>query len=55
MSINYKDTASRDSKRSGPNWILLAVAIICVALVSFPDASRSVQSSVASLIRLPGN
>jgi hypothetical protein len=50
MSINYNDTASRESKRSAPGWMLLAVAIICVALISFPE----VQSNLLSLVRLPG-
>ena len=49
MSIRYKDTAIREQNRSG-GCVLVAIAIICVALVAFPEASRSTQSMLARMI-----
>ena len=52
MSIRYKDTVSREQSRSGGGWVLVAIAIICVALVAFPEASRSTQSMLGRMIPL---
>jgi hypothetical protein len=49
MSIRYKDTVSREQSRSG-GWVLVAIAIICIALVAFPEASRSTQSMLGRMI-----
>ena len=54
MSINYRDTARRDSKRSGPGWMLVVVAVIAGALITFPEAGRSLEAAVATLIPLSG-
>ncbi len=53
MSIHYDDTAKKDPKGSG-GWILLTIAIICVAVISFPEASRSLQAMVPWVKPLPG-
>jgi hypothetical protein len=53
MSINYRDNVTRETKASGPGWVMLLTGVTVGILLAYPEAMRWVEFNLSSISWLP--